>query len=107
MFQEVGTIKSLHWRCKMWFDCVEQKRRAKLPASATAPRAFRCCAVVPGVHACVHRYILYVCICVYVYVYMCADMYICIYMHVCMNLYIYAFIHMCMGNDDYCFYYHS
>jgi len=78
----------------MWFDCVERKRRAKLPLSATAPRAFRCMAVVPGVLACVHIYVLYVC--VYVYVCMCADMYTCIYMHVCMYLYIYAFIHMCM-----------
>jgi len=23
VFQEVGTMKSLHWRCEMWFDCVE------------------------------------------------------------------------------------
>jgi len=40
VFQEVGTMKSLHWRCEMWFDCVERKRRAKLPLSTTAPRAF-------------------------------------------------------------------
>jgi len=41
-FQEVGTMKSLHWRCEMWFDssCVERNRRAKLLALATAPRAF-------------------------------------------------------------------
>jgi len=24
VFQEVGTMKSLHWRCEMWFDCVER-----------------------------------------------------------------------------------
>ena len=95
VFQEVGTMKSLHWRCEMWFDCVERKRRAKLPASATAPRAFRCRAVVPGVHACV-SYVHFVCVCVYVYVCICADMYICIYMHVCMYMYMHAFMHMCM-----------
>jgi len=96
VFQEVGVMKSLHWRCEMWFDCVERKRRAKLPASATAPRAF---AAAPSFQACLpafHMYILHVCVCIYVYVCMCADMYICIYMHVCMYLYIYAFIHMCM-----------
>jgi len=90
--QEVGTMKSLHWRCEMWFDCVERKRRAKLPASATAPRAF-----AGSRRACVRSYVhLYVCvyICVCVYVCMCADMYICIYMHVCMYMYIYVFIHV-------------
>ena len=75
VFQEVGTMKSLHWRCEMWFDCVERKRRAKLPASATAPRAVRCRTVVPGVHACVHMYILYVCVCICVCVYVCGYVY--------------------------------
>ena len=95
MFQEVVTMKSLHWRCEMWFDSVEQKRRAKLPFSTTAPRAF---AAAPSFQACLHAFIcsFCMCVCMYVYVCMCADMYICMYMHVCMNLYIYAFIHMCM-----------
>jgi len=95
VFQEVGTRKHLHWRCEMWLDCVERKRRAKLLASATAPRAF---AAVPSFQACFHALIctFSMCVCVYVYVCMCADMYICKYMHVCMNLYIYAFIHMCI-----------
>ena len=38
--QDVGTMKSLHWRCEMWLDCVERKRSAKLPWSATAPCTF-------------------------------------------------------------------
>jgi len=91
LFQEVGTMKSLHWRCEMWFDFVERKRRAKLPLSTTAPRAF---AAAPSFQACLRAFICT--FCVYVYVCMCADMYICIYMHVCMHLYIYVFIHMCM-----------
>jgi len=94
VFQEVGTMKSLHWRCEMWFDCVERKRRAKLPASASAPCVFRCRDVVPGVHACVHTYISYVCVCicvcvcvcghVYMYIYACAyeSVYLCVYTHV-------------------------
>jgi len=88
--QEVGTMNSLHWRCEMWFDCVERKRRAGLPASATAPRAFAA--------ACLRALICTFCrcVCIYVYVCICADMYICIYMHVCMYMYMNAFIHMCM-----------
>jgi len=95
VLQDVGTMKSLHWRCEMWFDCVEQKRSAKLPLSATAPCTF---AAAPSFQACLHAFIctFCMCVCIYVYVCMCADMYICIYMHVCMYLYIYAFIHMCM-----------
>jgi len=95
VFQEVGTMKSLHWKCEMWFDCVEQKRCAKLLASATAPRAF---AAAPSFQACLRAFIYTFCMCVCIYVYVCmrADMYICIYMHVCMYLYIYAFINLCM-----------
>jgi len=95
VFQEVGTMKSLHWRCEMWLDCVERKSRAKLPASATAPRAF---APTLSFQVCLRAFIctFCMCVCVYVYVCMCADMYTCIYMHVCMCLYIYALLHMCM-----------
>jgi len=91
VFQEV----SLHWRCEMWFDCVERKRRAKLPASATDPCTFT---ATPSFQAFLRAFIctFCMCVCIYVYVCMCADMYICIYMHVCMYMYMYAFIHMCM-----------
>jgi len=87
----------------MWFDCVKQKRRAKIPASATAPCAF---AAAPLFQACLRAFMCTFCMCVYIYVYvcMCADMYICrymhvckyVHMHVCMYVYIHAFIHMCM-----------
>jgi len=105
VLQEVSTMKSLHWRCEMWFDCVERKRRTKLPASATAPRAFRCRAVIPGVLACVHMYISYVCVCMCVCVYVCGHVYmyiyacvyvfvhLCVYAHVCVNVYAY----LCIG----------
>jgi len=95
VLQDVGTMKSLHWRCEMRFDCVERKRSAKLPSSAMAPCTF---ATAPSIQACLRAFIctFCMCVCIYVYVCMCADMYICIYMHVCMSLYIYAFIHMCM-----------
>jgi len=75
VFQEGGTMKSLHWRCEMWFDCVERKRRAKLPASATAPRAF---AAAPSFQAYLRVFIctFCICVCIYVYVCMCADMYL-------------------------------
>ena len=93
MSQEVGTMNSLHWRCEMWFDCVERKRRAGLSPSASAPRTV---AAAPSfqafLRACVCIFCMCVCICVYVC--MCADIYICIYMHVCMYMYMYAFIYM-------------
>jgi len=65
VFQKVGTIKSLHWRCEMWFDCVEQKRRARLPASATATRAF---VAAPSFQACVRAFTCTFCMCVCIYV---------------------------------------
>jgi len=95
VLQDVGTMKSLHWSCEVWVDCVERKRSAKLPWSATAPCTF---AAAPSFQACLrafHMYILYVCVHICVCVYVCGHD-ICIYMHVCMYLYIYAFIHMCM-----------
>jgi len=95
VLQDVGTMKSLHWRCEMWFDCVERRRSAKLPWSATAPCTF---AATPSFQACLRAFIytFCMCVCIYVYVCMCVDMYVCIYMHVCVYLYIYAFIHVCM-----------
>ena len=95
VLQDVGTMKSLHWRCEMWVDCVERKRSAKLPClqrllARSLPRR-------RSRRACVRFICTFcMCVCIYVYVCMCADMYICMYMHVCMYLYIYAFIHMCM-----------
>jgi len=80
VFQEVGTMKSLHWRCEMWFDCVERKRRAKLPASVTAPRAF---AAAPSFQACLRAFICTICMCVCIYVYMRTCKYVCICMCVC------------------------
>ena len=81
----------------MWVDCVQRKRSAKLPWSATAPCTF---AAAPSFQACLrafHMYILYVCVYIYVCVYVCGHVYMpSMYMHVCMYLYIYAFIHMCM-----------
>jgi len=63
-------------------DFIQRKRRAELPASASAPHAVASgvcisssrsrSAVVPGVLACVHMYscaYVCVCICVYVYIY--------------------------------------
>ena len=87
MFQEEGTMKSLHWRCEMWFDCVERKRRAKLPASATAP------ALVHGQVCTLHR-------CVFTPTYTsantlaagCVHMCICIYVCICMRMHMDAYV---------------
>jgi len=112
VFQEVGTMKSLHWRGEVWSDCVERKRHAKLPASATAPRAF---ASAPSFQACERSFIctFCMCVCIYVYVCMCANMYICIYMyvyvyvHVCIftHVYVYVYAYLCIdcGSQYQCF----
>ena len=81
VFQEVGTMKSLHWRCEMWFDCVERKRRAKLPASATAPRAFD---AAPSFQACLCAFICTFCMCVCIYVCVCVCVRTCVYVCICM-----------------------
>jgi len=93
VFQEVGTMKSLHWRCERWFDGVERKRLAKLPLSTTAPRAF---AAALSFQACSRAFICIFCMCVYIYVYVCtcADMYICIYVYICMRVCICTSMHL-------------
>ena len=77
VLQDVGTMKSLHWRCEMWFDCVKRKRSVKFLSSATAPCTF---AAALSFQACLRvfrMYISYVCV-INVYVWRCADMYVCI-----------------------------
>jgi len=63
----------------MWFDCVERKRRAGLPASASAPHAF---AAAPSFQACLDAYVHFVC--VRVYMSMCVCVRTCIYVYICM-----------------------
>jgi len=77
----------------MWVDCFERKRRAGLPASASAPHAV---AAAPSFQACLRACIytfcmcVYICVCVYVcghvymYIYACAYVYVyvCVYTHV-------------------------
>jgi len=82
VYQEVGTMKFLHWRCESWFDCVERKRRAKLPLSTPAPRAL---AAAPSFQACLRAFICTFCICVCIYMCMC----------VCVRTCIYVYIYMC------------
>ena len=65
---------------EMWFDCVERKKRAKILASATAPRAFA--AALSFQACCVRSYVHFVCVCVYIC--MCVYVRICIYVYICM-----------------------
>jgi len=96
VLQDVGTTKSLHWRCEMWLDCVERKGSAKLPWSATAP-----CAAL-SFQACLrafHMYILYVCVHKYVCVYVCRHVYM--YIYAC----VYVFVHLCVHTRVYVYVY--
>jgi len=81
VLQDEVTMISLHWRCEMWFDCVERKRSARFPCSVTAPSTF---AAAQSFQAWLRVFIYTICMCVRIYVYlcMCVDMYISIYMHV-------------------------
>ena len=70
MLQDVGTMKSLRWRCEMWVDCVERKISAKLPWSAT----WVLVSVLQRVDGVRHAHVFscaYVCmyICMWVYIY--------------------------------------
>jgi len=90
VLQDVGTMKSLHWRCEMCFDCVKRKRSAKLPWSATAPCTF---AAAPSFQVCLrafHMYILYVCVNIFVCAYVCGHVYM--YIYAC----VYVFVHLCV-----------
>jgi len=80
VFWEVGTVKSLHWRCEMWFECIEQNRRGsflrlqRLLARLLPRRRSR--------RACVCSYAHFVCVCVYMC--MCVCVQTCIYVYICM-----------------------
>ena len=99
----------------MWFNRFERKRRAKLHCicNGSLRVQVRCRAVVPGVLARVHVYILYVlvyiCVCVYVcghvymYIYACVYVFVhlCVYTHV--YLYVYAYLCIGCGSQYQCF----
>ena len=71
----------------MWFDCVEKRRRAKLPSSASAPRVV---AVAPSFQACLRACICTFCMCVY----MCICVYVCghVYMYIYARVYVYVYV---------------
>jgi len=69
-----------------------------------------CSAVVPGVFACVHMYMLHVCacmcVCMYVYRHACMYVYACarVYVFVCMyiRLYMNVYAYLCIGCESQC-----
>ena len=82
----------------MWFDCVERKRHARLPSSATALCAF---AAARSFQACLRAFICTfgMCVCIYVYVYISADMtyvYICMCVCICTSMRLYTCICVCV-----------
>ena len=82
----------------LWIAVLTRRRRAERLGVKSGFSRSRCHAVVPGVLACGHMYILYV------FVYICVCGYVCrgghvymyIYMHLCMYMYKYVFIHTCI-----------
>jgi len=83
-------------------------RRAKKTCKASSiyngTSRVRCRAVVPGVFACVHMYILYVCVYICVCVYVCRHVYMYIYACVCVlvhwcvytHVYVYMYAYLCI-----------
>jgi len=89
------------------------KERYKASSVCNGFSRVSCRAVVPGVHACVHMYILYVCVCICVCVYVCRNVnmyiYACVYVfvHLCVythvNVYVYAYLCIDSGSQYQCF----
>jgi len=89
------------------------KETCKASCVCNSSSRVRCRAVVPGVLACVHMYILdvcvYICVCVYVrghvYMYIYACVYV--YVHVCVyaHVYVYVCAYLCIdcGSQYQCF----
>jgi len=98
VLQDVGTMKSLHWRCEMWFDCVERKRSAKLPClqrllarSLPRRRSRRSC-----VRSYVHFVCVCVCMCMCVCVRTCIHVYICMCVCICTSMRLYTCVCVCV-----------
>ena len=89
-------------------DRIERKRSAELLSVKSGSSRSRCRAVVPGVLACVHMYMLYVCVyifvCMYVYgkVYMYVYAYLYVYVYVCMyiHVYMYGYAYLCIDCES-------
>jgi len=75
-------VLALEVRNVVWLRWTKEKCKASSFYNGSS--RVRCHAVVPGVLACVHMYILYVC----VYMCMCVCMRTCIYVYICMRIYI-------------------
>ena len=103
--------------CGLWFFCAypsflvngaighTRRRSSELHGVKSGSSGSRCRAVVPGVLACVHMYMLYVCvyICVYMYVYRHVYMYmyacVYVYVYVCMYIHVYMYVYEYLCKD--------
>ena len=104
-YDEVLALKVLYVS-----DCVERKRRAKLPTSASAPCVV---AAARSFQASLCACMFIFCMCVFIYVYLCGHVYmyvyarvyvyiyVCIYTHV--YVYVYAYVCIDCGSQYQCF----
>jgi len=87
----------------VWLRRTKEKCKASFVCNGS-PHV-RCRAVVPGVLACVHMYILYVCVYICVRVYVCGHVYMYIYacvyvfVHLCVftHVFVYVYAYLCIG----------
>jgi len=94
-------VLALEVRNVVWLR--RTKETCKASSFYNGSSRVRCRAVVPGVLACVHMYILYVCVCIYVYIYACVYVFVhlCVYTHV--YVYVYAYLCIECGSWYQCF----
>jgi len=105
VFQEVGTMKSLRWRCEMCFDCVERKRvQSFLSLQRLLARSLPC---RRSRRACVRSYVHFVCVCVYMRMCVCVRTCICVCICMCVcictymrfndtHVYVYVYAYLCI-----------
>jgi len=92
---------SLRRATPLWMAVLTRRRRAERLGVKSDFSRSRCRAVVPGVLACVHMYILYVC------VYICVCGYVCRGGHVYMYIYafVYVYVYLCIYTHVYMYVY--
>jgi len=90
-------VLALEMRNVFWLR--RTKETCKASSLYNSSSRVRCHAVVPGVLACVHVYILYVCVYICVCVYVCGHVYM--YIYAC----VYVFVHLCVYTHVYVYVY--
>jgi len=99
-------VLALEVRTVVWLRLTKETCKASCVCNGSS--RVRCHAVVPGVLACVHMYILYVCVYICVCVYVCGHVYmyiyacVCVFVHLCVytHVYVYVYAYLCIDCES-------